>query len=421
MSKPQNNISQKKINVSDKGKNELNDEETIIKWINEIKNDNTRENAIENLSKNCENINNLAIYLWYSRGTIAALLQEIISIYPYLSTSKLTLEKTTKICNIISLFHSIASNNETRREFVESKIPIFLYPFLNNSNKSKPYEYLKITSLNVIGALVKYNDPEIYSFLIDTAITPILLKIMEKGSDLSEKTACCIVHQIVQNDIGMNFICQEKERYCAIIQFMKLMLKNKFSPRILNRIFKTFKRLAENKEAKIMIQNELIKELKEDNYTHYLDAYTKNLLNMLLKLLNEQGINENQFKESMKNLNGANNNYIKMNNIMSHNNIINNNNMKNNMNPQMNMNIVDNNLNRNNINNNLILVNQLNQMKMQQSYMIPPNYGDLNFNNYNNYNIYSNNDGYINNLNFLNNQNANAFNNINYYNMYNNN
>ena len=34
-------------------------------------------------------------------------------------------------------------------------IPLFLYPFLNTNSKNRPFEYLRLTSLGVIGALVK--------------------------------------------------------------------------------------------------------------------------------------------------------------------------------------------------------------------------------------------------------------------------
>ena len=47
----------------------------IIEYINEIKNEETRSKAIENLYKYREKYNDLAVYLWFSRGTIAALLQ----------------------------------------------------------------------------------------------------------------------------------------------------------------------------------------------------------------------------------------------------------------------------------------------------------------------------------------------------------
>ena len=193
-----NEIKEKKIN-------EQNEEEMIIKWISELKNENTRVKALEYLSEYSDKNRNLAIYLWYSRGTMAVLLQEIISVYQYLSSSKLTLDNSHKICYVITLLQCIASNNDTRHEFLESQIPIFLYPFLNNTNKTKPYEYLKLTSLSVIGTLVKLNDPYIISFLIDTAITPILLKIMEKGSELARKIACCIVYQIICELLTVNY------------------------------------------------------------------------------------------------------------------------------------------------------------------------------------------------------------------------
>ncbi len=34
-------------------------------------------------------------------------------------------------------------------------IPLFLYPFLQTMSKTRPFEYLRLTSLGVIGALVK--------------------------------------------------------------------------------------------------------------------------------------------------------------------------------------------------------------------------------------------------------------------------
>ena len=37
-------------------------------------------------------------------------------------------------------------------------IPIFLYPFLNVSSSERAYEFLRLTSLGVIGAVVKVGD-----------------------------------------------------------------------------------------------------------------------------------------------------------------------------------------------------------------------------------------------------------------------
>jgi len=38
---------------------------------------------------------------------------------------------------------------------IKAYIPLYLYPFLGTVNETKPFEYLRLTSLGVIGALVK--------------------------------------------------------------------------------------------------------------------------------------------------------------------------------------------------------------------------------------------------------------------------
>lgn len=64
-------------------------------------------------------------------------------------------------------------------------IPLYLYPFLNTTSKTRPFEYLRLTSLGVIGALVKNDNSEVIDFLLSTEIVPLCLRIMETGNELS--------------------------------------------------------------------------------------------------------------------------------------------------------------------------------------------------------------------------------------------
>lgn len=64
--------------------------------------------------------------------------------------------QSNRVCNALGLLQCVASHNETRALFLQAHIPIFLYPFLHTtSSKTRPFEYLRLTSLGVIGALVK--------------------------------------------------------------------------------------------------------------------------------------------------------------------------------------------------------------------------------------------------------------------------
>lgn len=118
-------------------------------------------------------------------GTIAALLQEIVSVYPLLSPPLLDQKISNKACNVLALLQCVASHKDTRQLFLKAHIPLFLYPFLNTVSKGRSFEYLRLTSLGVIGALVKVDDPEVINFLLQTEIIPLCLRIMERGTELS--------------------------------------------------------------------------------------------------------------------------------------------------------------------------------------------------------------------------------------------
>jgi CCR4-NOT transcription complex subunit 9 len=107
-------------------------------------------------------------------------------------------------------------------------IPLFLYPFLNTVSKTRPFEYLRLTSLGVIGALVKVRPPhgrchalcswspltspaaaparqvddtDVINFLLSTEIIPLCLRTMEMGSELSKTVATFIVQKILLDDV----------------------------------------------------------------------------------------------------------------------------------------------------------------------------------------------------------------------------
>lgn len=81
----------------------------------------TRENALLELSKKRESFPELAPYLWHSFGTISALLQEIISIYPLLAPPSLTAHASNRVCNALALLQCVASHPDTRGLFLQGK------------------------------------------------------------------------------------------------------------------------------------------------------------------------------------------------------------------------------------------------------------------------------------------------------------
>ncbi|XP_042444830.1 CCR4-NOT transcription complex subunit 9-like [Zingiber officinale] len=264
---------------------------SVEQFLSDLTDRNLRENALLELSKKRDIFHDLAPLLWHSFGSIAALLQEIISIYPYLSPPTLSSAASNRVCNALALLQSVASHSETRVHFLEAHIPLYLYPFLNTTSKTRPFEYLRLTSLGVIGALVKVDETEVIGFLLRTEIIPLCLRTMEMGSELSKTVATFIVQKILLDDVGLSYICATSERFYAVGQVLGSMvtsLAERPSVRLLKHIIRCYLRLSEHQRACERLINYLPDILKDGSINSYLhdDPGTRHWLQQLLHNVN---------------------------------------------------------------------------------------------------------------------------------------
>ena len=294
------------------------------------------------------------------------------------------------------------------------------------SSTKKNY-LIKVSALSVIHSLVeKKLDMETFNFLKQHQIMLTLLKIIKNGKELDKIIACHIIILIIYIPAGIEFFCEQKERLKALTVYCGLILGNDDPLKLKKLAIKIFFILIDNIEVKNMIKADLLDIFKNYNVYKNLDESTKNKVKLLEKNLQDKdtaldvGNNElkiqklksdltnnlssstnpgisNSFKskknESVNSLNSLN--VTKSNSFTGFNNA----NQK-----QMNLNSNDYN-NNNKLNLNMMFINNMNQMKMPNGYMMNP-VGDVNNEAYMNPNMY--------------NQNGNAsYGNMNYYNPYN--
>lgn len=273
----------------------------IIELIEQLKNESKREKALEELPRKRESFTDLALYLWYSTGTVAILLQEVIKSYQIIShPQRLTTGKSTNICNVLALFQCIASHPDTKIPFLQAQILIFLYPFLNTLNKAKPYEYMRLTALGVVGSLIKVDSPEVIDYLLITEIIPLCLRIIERGSELSKTVASFIINKIISDENGLKYICEKAERIDIINTVLEYALKNKPTTRLNKNIIRIYYKLAENEEGRNILKLKLPAEIKSRDFFNNLDNSSKRLLLNLFKLLkDDKGIIRINKKENI--------------------------------------------------------------------------------------------------------------------------
>ncbi|WWC73042.1 cell differentiation protein rcd1 [Kwoniella pini CBS 10737] len=270
------------------------DEEKIYILITELLEPETREGALLELSKKRELYEDLALVLWGGYGIMSSLLLEIVAVYPALSPPSLTAHASNRVCNALALLQCVASHSDTRALFLNAHIPLFLYPFLNTTSKTRPFEYLRLTSLGVIGALVKQNEnSDVINFLLSTEIIPLCLRIMETGSELSKTVAIFIVQKILADDLGLQYICQTYERFYAVGAVLSNMvdaLVESQAVRLLKHVVRCYLRMSDNPRAREALRACLPKALQDNTFTPLLkgDMVTKRCLTTLLMNLNDR-------------------------------------------------------------------------------------------------------------------------------------
>lgn len=179
------------------------------------------------------------------------------------------------------------------------------------SSKTRPFEYLRLTSLGVIGALVKTDEQDVITFLLSTEIIPLCLKIMEYGTELSKTVATFILQKILTDDTGLAYICQTYERFSHVAKVLGLMVLNlakEPSSRLLKHVVRCYLRLSDNSRAKEALKSCLPDQLKDSTFLECLkdDASTKKWLAQLIKNLEPfTQMNSNQSGQISSNSSGS--------------------------------------------------------------------------------------------------------------------
>ncbi|VDD81097.1 unnamed protein product [Mesocestoides corti] len=277
------------MNISQNAMNSNAPEIELYTWITNLNNSETREKALLEL-KMRENFPDFAPLLWHSFGAISSLLQEICAVYPYINPPNLTAHQSNRVCNALALLQCLASHPATRSEFLKANIPLYLYNFLSTNNRTRPFEYLRLTSLGVIGALAKTDEQEAINFLLSSEIIPLCLHIMESGSELSKTVATFIMQKLLQDNVGLEYICQTYERFAhvaAVLSTMVDQLAKEQSLRLLKHVIRCYQRLSDNSRARDALRTCLPEHLRNGTFSRLIEKEptTKRCLNILVQQL----------------------------------------------------------------------------------------------------------------------------------------
>ncbi|KAJ1641891.1 RNA-binding protein, CCR4-NOT complex subunit Rcd1 [Coemansia asiatica] len=278
-------------NVNGVGQTLANTEnEALYQLMIELFSATNREQALAELSRRRDQNPDLGLALWNAYGVMTILYQEIIAIYPLLNPPALTMPVSNRACNSLALLQLVATHEHTRMQLLKANVPQLLYPFLSTTSKAKQYDNLRLTSLGVIGALVKYDNHEVISFFVATEFLPLCLKIMDIGSELCKVVATFIFQKIILDDGGFQYVTSHPKRLHTVLVILNNVINQMISApssRLLKSVTKCLIRLADNQKAKDEMREGISEHLRDSTFAQVFAedvSYRRLIYQLMIKL-----------------------------------------------------------------------------------------------------------------------------------------
>ncbi|KAK4716602.1 hypothetical protein R3W88_014940 [Solanum pinnatisectum] len=154
--------------------------------------------------------------------TVYILLQEVVAVYQKFLDSTLTLKESAQVRNALTVFQCMASHPDARMWLVKEKIQDYLYPFLQiTPNVTSPLQLLRLSILNLIDALAKFDElhgHEILLLFLDTQVFSSCVNCICDGDKPIKKAATLM--KILMQEEGLRYCCCRPNDFLSVIRIL---------------------------------------------------------------------------------------------------------------------------------------------------------------------------------------------------------
>eukprot|EP01028_Stygiella_incarcerata_P007714 TRINITY_DN3225_c0_g3_i1.p1 TRINITY_DN3225_c0_g3~~TRINITY_DN3225_c0_g3_i1.p1 ORF type:complete len:281 (-),score=71.34 TRINITY_DN3225_c0_g3_i1:77-919(-) len=235
-----------------------------------------RPRALKELSERRELIPDLGHMLWYSPGVFTVLLEEVLMVFPMLEPTNLSPAASNRVCSALALIQQIAAVPSILPSLIHAQIPLYLYPCLNTSNLTRPFQLLRMNCLGVIGALLQSGEEDVAAFLVRTDGISLFLKNIETGLNLSQALVALILRKILSFEVAINFV-KEKE-FPALPEVLKDAMMKTDQPELIKNGIVIFFLLARRPRLREALMPYIPPIMRDGSLAGSLDPRTREVL-----------------------------------------------------------------------------------------------------------------------------------------------
>lgn len=190
--------------------------------------------------------------------------------YPRLSTENgISRQECNRVCNAIALMQTTALDPATRHTFLRSHILGYIYPLLNTIHTSCCHEYLRLSSLGLLGALVRTDSSMVVSFFITSKLIPICLTVFEHGGEMSMTVAAFIIQKVLEDHEGLLYMTNGEVRLSTILMVLANLVNKvarNSSTRLLKHVLRCYVRIADHEFTHIVLREKFPRALMDHTF-----------------------------------------------------------------------------------------------------------------------------------------------------------
>jgi len=208
----------KKIAPSPKAnKQTKTSEEIVVENINLISSpDAAKWGAMSTIINYKNEVPDLAVYLWFSSGTITILFTEFLTIIQDYDEGLKT-ESLHNLQTIMSLFYIISSDDRTKVNFIESNIPFYFIPIMDQCLDSPNQIRISAMCLSVFAALAQNSIKEVMVKFVELGLLSICTKYLQNSPLELKIAASHITYSMINSEHIQESIFQTPDQVSLVL------------------------------------------------------------------------------------------------------------------------------------------------------------------------------------------------------------
>ncbi|ELP88266.1 cell differentiation protein rcd1, partial [Entamoeba invadens IP1] len=150
---------------------------------------------------------------------------------------------------------------KTQHFLINVNIVSFLTPIFALKQVERDVEFLRLTSLGVIGAMSKTRDPQVVKYLMDNDVLNICIVTIQHAAEISRVISLFTLSKLFSDNAALECVCENQQRIESMAKLLfksiesTIMQKRDINGRMVRYSIFCLSRMSDNPKATVILHD----------------------------------------------------------------------------------------------------------------------------------------------------------------------